>query len=115
MGAVVDADRLDVLGVQWQHGIRDAAQHRYQAAVSAALTEEEARQVLADPAAAWLWRTLREAEAAGLDGEAAIRRAVASGPFTDAGSVAKVLDWRIHQLTDGIPALATGSWTSQVP
>ena len=110
-----DADRLDVLGVQWQHVTRDAAEHRYQAAVRAALTEEEARQVLADPAATWLWRTLREAEAAGLDGAAAVRRAVASGPFTDAGSVAKVLDWRIRQLTDGMPALAAGSWTSQVP
>ena len=110
-----DADRLDVLGVQWQHVTRDAAEHRYQAAVRAALTEEEARQVLADPAATWLWRTLREAEAAGLDGAAAVRRAVASGPFTDAGSVARVLDWRIRQLTDGMPALAAGSWTSQVP
>ena len=104
-----------MLGVQWQHVTRDAAEHRYQAAVRAALTEEEARQVLADPAATWLWRTLREAEAAGLDGAAAVRRAVASGPFTDAGSVARVLDWRIRQLTDGMPALAAGSWTSQVP
>ena len=110
-----DADRLDVLGVQWQHVTRDAAEHRYRAAVHAALTEEEARQVLADPAATWLWRTLREAEAAGLDGAAAVRHAVASGPFTDAGSVARVLDWRIRQLTDGMPALAAGSWASQVP
>ncbi len=110
-----DADRLDVLGVQWQHVSRDAAEHRYRAAVRAALTEEEARQVLADPAATWLWRTLREAEAAGLDSAAAVRRAVASGPFTDAGSVAKVLDWRIRQATDGMPALAAGSWTGQVP
>src|SRR5262249_1519485 len=44
-----DADRLDVLGVQWQHVTRDAARHRYEAAVRAVLTEEEARQVLADP------------------------------------------------------------------
>jgi hypothetical protein len=110
-----DADRLDVLGVQWQHVTRDAAEHRYQAAVRAAVTQEEARRVLADPAATWLWRTLREAEAAGVDGSAAVRRAVASGPFTDAGSVARVLDWRIRQLTDGMPALAAGSWTSQVP
>ena len=35
-----DADRLDVLGVQWQHVTRDAAQHRYEAAVRAALPEE---------------------------------------------------------------------------
>ena len=31
-----DADRLDVLGVQWQHVIREAAQRRYEAAVHAA-------------------------------------------------------------------------------
>ena len=110
-----DADRLDVLAVQWQHVTRDAAQHRYEAAVRAALAEEEARQVLADPAATWLWRTLREAEAAGLDGAGLLRRAAASGPLTDAESVAKVLDWRIRQHTDGMPALAARPWTSQVP
>ena len=110
-----DADRLDVLGVQWQHVTRNAAQQRYQAAVSAALTEEEARQVLADPAATWLWRTLREAEAAGLDGAAMLRRAAAAGPLTDAESIAKVLDWRIRQHTDGMPALAAGPWAGQVP
>ena len=110
-----DADRLDVLGVQWQHVSRDAAQHRYEAAVRAALTDEEARQVLADPAATWLWRTLREAEAAGLDGAGLLRRTAASGPLTDAESVAKVLDWRIRQHTDGMPALAVRPWSSQVP
>jgi hypothetical protein len=110
-----DADRLDALGVQWQHVIRDAAQHRYQAAIGAALTKEEARQVLADPAATWLWRTLREAEAAGLDGAAMVRRAVAAGPLTDAESIAKVLDWRIRQHTGGMPALAARPWASQVP
>lgn len=110
-----DADRLDVLGVQWQHVSRDAAERRYQAAVRAVLTEEEARQVLADPAVTWLWRTLREAEAAGVDGAAAVRRAAAAGAFTDASSVARVLDWRIRQAVDGMPALAAGSWASQVP
>ena len=110
-----DADRLDVLAVQWQHVTHDAAQHRYQAAARAALTEEEARQVLADPAATWLWRTLREAEAVGLDGAAAVRRAAAAGPLTDAESIAKVLDWRIRQQADGMPALAARPWTSQVP
>ena len=110
-----DADRLDVLGVQWQHVTRDAAQHRYEAALRAALTGEEARQVLADSAATWLWRTVREAEAAGLDGTSLLRRAAASGPLTDAESVAKVLDWRIRQHTDGMPALAVRPWTSQVP
>lgn len=42
----------------------------------------------------WLWRSLREAEAAGLDGPVAVRRAVASGTLEDAESVAKVVDRR---------------------
>ena len=70
---------------------------------------------MGDPAVTWLWRTLREAEAAGLDGPAALRRAVASGPLTDADSVAKVLDWRIRQQTAGLPALAARPWSEQVP
>ncbi len=58
---------------------------------------------------------MREAEAAGLDGTSLLRRAAASGPLTDAESVAKVLDWRIRQHTDGMPALAVRPWTSSVP
>jgi hypothetical protein len=71
-----DADRLDALGVQWQHVVREAAQRRYEAAARDALADAHARQVFSDPAAMWLWRSLREAEAAGLDGPAALRRAI---------------------------------------
>jgi len=110
-----DADRLDVLGVQWQQVTRDAAQRRYEAAVHAALPEAQAQQVTNDPAATWLWRALREAEAAGLDGPATLRRAVESGSLADAESVAKVIDWRIRQQTTGMPALAARPWMQQVP
>ena len=110
-----DADRLDVLGVQWQQVTRDAAQRRYEAAVHAALPEAQAQQVMNDPAATWLWRALREAEAAGLDGPATLRRAVESGSLADAESVAKVIDWRIRQQTTGMPALAARPWMQQVP
>ena len=110
-----DADRLDVLGYQWRHVQRQASQQRYEQALREALGAETARQVGQDPAATWLWRTLREAEAAGLDGPATLRRAVAWGPLDDAESVAKVLDWRIRQQTAGMPALAARPWTEQVP
>jgi conjugative relaxase-like TrwC/TraI family protein len=110
-----DADRLDVLGYQWRHVHRQASQHRYQQALREALGAETARLVGQDPAATWLWRTLREAEAAGLDGPATLRHAVAWGPLDGAGSVAKVLDWRIRQQTAGMPALAARPWTEQVP
>ena len=94
---------------------RQASQQRYERALRGVLGADQARQVEDDPAATWLWRTLREAEAAGLDGPAALRRAVASGPLADAESVAKVLDWRIRQQTAGMPALAARPWAEQVP
>ena len=110
-----DADRLDVLGYQWNEVQRQASQQRYERALRGVLDGDQTRQVMSDQATTWLWRTLREAEAAGLDGPAALRRAVASGPLTDAASVAKVLDWRIRQQTAGLPALAARPWSEQVP
>ncbi len=110
-----DADRLDVLGVQWQDVVREAAQRRYEAAVHEALTEAHSSQVLGDSAATWLWRSLRETEAAGLDGPDTLRRAIASGPLEDAESMAKVLDWRIRQQTSGLPAVAARPWQEQMP
>jgi len=110
-----DADRLDVLGVQWEHVVREAAERRYEAAVCDVLAHAGAAEVLSDPAATWLWRSLRETEAAGLDGPAALRRAVASGPLEDAESVAKVLDWRIRQHIAGMPAVAARPWLEQLP
>ena len=105
-----DADRLDVLQPQWAELRNMAAMRRYEAAARAALGEDQARQVLEDPAATWLWRTLREAEAAGINGSAALHRAVTSGRLDDAESVAKVLDWRIRQHTAGLPARAARPW-----
>ena len=95
---------------QWAELRNMAAMRRYEAAVRAALEEDQARQVLEDPAAPWLWRTLREAEAAGINGPAVLHRAVTSGRLDDAESVAKVLDWRIRQHTAGLPAVAARPW-----
>ncbi|HET9894619.1 MAG TPA: MobF family relaxase [Streptosporangiaceae bacterium] len=110
-----DADRLDVLGVQWQHVVGEATRRRYEAAVRNALRDSQADQVMSDPAATWLWRSLREAEAAGLDGPSVLGSAVASGPLEDAESIAKVVDWRIRQQIIGLPAMASRSFPDQVP
>ena len=51
-------------------------------------------------------------------GSTAPPRCAAPSPparWTDADSVAKVLDWRIRQQTAGMPALAARPWTEQVP
>jgi hypothetical protein len=104
------ADRLDVLEPQWRELRNMAAWRRYEAAVQSALSDRDAREVLADPAVTTLFRTLREAEAAGLNGPAALHRAVASGRLDDADSIAKVLDWRIRQTTAGMPAVTARPW-----
>jgi hypothetical protein len=110
-----DADRLDVLGVQWQEVVREAARDRYQAAVRDVFSEGRAREVFDDPAVTWLWRSLREAEAAGFDGPDVLRRAVVSGSLEDVESVAKVVDWRVRQQIAGMPAVAAPPWSEQVP
>ncbi len=110
-----DADRLDVLGVQWQEVVREAERGRYEAAVRDVLGEGQAREVMGDPAATWLWRSLREAEAAGFEGADVLRRAVAGGSLEDAESVAKVVDWRVRQQIAGVPAVAARAWSEQVP
>jgi hypothetical protein len=109
-----DADRLDVHGAQWQAVAREASQQRYQAAIEEALGPGRARQVMDDPAATWLWRSLRESEAAGFDGTELVRQAVESRPLVGAESVAKVLDWRIRQHITGMPARAARPWADQV-
>jgi hypothetical protein len=109
-----DADRLDVLGAQWQAVTREASQQRYEAALREALGPGAAGKVMGDPAATWLWRSLREAEAAGFDAAGLLQQAVASRPLGDAESVAKVIDWRIRQQTVGMPALAAWPWPEQV-
>ena len=109
-----DADRLDVLGAQWQHVDRQASQQRYQQALRDVLPDEQAEQVMDDPAATWLWRSLREAEAAGLDGPATLRRLITARRLDDAESLAKVIDWRIRQHIAGMPAVAAQPWAEQV-
>lgn len=110
-----NADRLDVLAVQWQHVTRPTALSRYAQAAREALPEAEAEMLIADPAAETLWRTLREAEAAGLSPAETIARAAARGPLDTAESMAKVIDWRIKQVTTGLAAQPVAVWSERVP
>src|ERR1035441_4216935 len=62
------ADHLGVLGAIWDDLARQAQATRFGQALRDTLPATVAEQALHDPACTWLWRTLREAEAAGLDG-----------------------------------------------
>jgi hypothetical protein len=80
-----------------------------------ALPADLASQALGDPACAWLWRSLREAEAAGLDGADFLQQAVASRSMSGARDVARVLDSRVRHMLDGVQPHPFRPWTEHVP
>ena len=66
--ALSDADHLGVLHAIWTEHCRAAAHDRYASAVRESASPADAEQILSDTSA--VWRTVRAAELAGLDGAA---------------------------------------------
>ncbi len=94
---------------------RRAQAARFEQALRGCLPAGLAGQALDDPACTWLWRTLREAEAAGFDGSDVLREAVASRSMAGARDVARVLDARVRRMLDGIQPEPSGRWIDRVP
>ena len=88
---------------------------KFENALRGALPADLADQALDDPACAWLWRSLREAEAAGLDGGQVLRRAVAVRTMTGARDVARVLDSRVRHMLDGVRTQPFRPWIQRIP
>jgi len=109
------ADHLGILGGIWDDLTRRAQAVKYEQALRDALPADLAQQALDDPACTWLWRTLREAEAAGLDGAQILRQAVASRSMAGARDIARVLDSRVRRMLNGIQPAAPGRWADRVP
>ncbi|MGH3276830.1 MAG: hypothetical protein ACRDNZ_21185, partial [Streptosporangiaceae bacterium] len=109
------ADHLGVLGGIWDDITRRVQAARYEQALREALPTGLARQALDDPACTWLWRTLRDAETAGLDGVQVLRQAVASRSMAGARDVTRVLDSRIRHMLDGTQPASSGRRTDRVP
>ena len=109
------ADHLAVLGSIWLDLARRTQEQRFEQALRDALPADLAAQALGDPACTWLWRSLREAEAAGLEGAEALHQAMASRPLTGARDVARVLDARVRWSLEGRPPAAAARWADQVP
>jgi flagellar biosynthesis GTPase FlhF len=110
-----NADHLGVLGPIWYDLTRRAQAARYAAALRDVLPEQLAQAALADPACTWLWRSLRHAEATGLDATDTLRQAVAARSLTDARDIARVLDSRIRRLIQHRPPAAQPRWTGRIP
>ena len=113
--ALSDADHLGVLGPVWHDLTRRAQAARFTAALRDALPATLADDALADPACTWLWRSLRQAEATGLDGADVLRQAVGVRSLAGARDVARVLDSRVRRLIANRVPAARMSWADQVP
>jgi conjugative relaxase-like TrwC/TraI family protein len=109
------ADHLGVLGGIWDDVTRRVQAAKFEHALRGALPEDLAGQAVDDPACAWLWRSLREAEAAGLDGAQVLRQAVAARTMTGARDAARVLDSRVRHMLDGVQTQPFRPWTQRIP
>jgi len=110
-----NADHLAVLNAIWQGEIAGPRTDRYQQILREALPAEYSPSAGSSPQAAWLWRTLRSAEAAGLDARQVVEDAVHSRPLAGARDVASVVDARIReQVGSPIPGVQA-TWAEQIP
>ena len=113
--ALANADHLAVLNAIWQGETAGYQTERYRRIVLDALPAQYAADGLTSPQATWLWRTLRAAEAAGLDAGDVVRQAVGSRSLTGARDVASVIDARIRRLVDPLVPQPLRPWSEQVP
>jgi len=109
------ADHLGALGAIWDDITRRAQTIRFENVLSNLMPADLAAQALDDRACTWLWRTLREAEAAGLDSGEVLRQAVAARNMDGARDVARVLDARVRRMLGSVQPQLPGPWTARVP
>ena len=99
-------------GTTWPAPPRPA---RFERSLRESLLPGDADAVSSDPACTWLWRSLREAEAAGRDAGDMLREAVTASPLTGSRHLARVIDARVRRrLKDTVPQ-PPGSWAGRVP
>ncbi len=111
--ALSDADHLGVLHAIWIDQCRAEAHIRYAQVVREHASPADAVEILKDTDV--LWRTVRAAELAGLDGHQVIRAAIEGRPFTGARSHSAVLDARIRKTTGHLPPAIGGTWADRLP
>jgi len=109
------ADNLGVLGGIWDDLARREQRARFEQVLRGVLPADLAEQALGDRACTWLWRSLREAETAGLNGGDVLPQAVVERSLASARDVARVLDSRVRRMLDGLQPQPPGPWTDRVP
>jgi hypothetical protein len=111
--ALSDADHLGALHAIWMDQGRAEASDRYARAAGECASPADAEEILNDTDV--LWRTVRAAEFAGLDGTGVIRQAIVGRSFTGARSHSAVLEARIRRKTGHLPPRIRDSWTAILP
>jgi hypothetical protein len=112
---LVNADHLAILNAQWQQETACLQAERYRQVIQAALPAGYESEKLDSPQAPWLWRTMRAAEAAGLNVAAVADRAISCRSLTGARDVASVIDARIRREAGPMVPRVPRPWSEQVP
>lgn len=110
-----NADHLGVLNSIWYDLTRRAQLTRFETTLRDNLPPADAELALSDAACTWLWRSLREAETAGLDTAEILQQAIASRPLEGSRDVARVLDFRVRTMIEHTVPQIPRSWAEQVP
>ncbi|MGH3276953.1 MAG: AAA family ATPase, partial [Streptosporangiaceae bacterium] len=114
-GELSNADHLGVLGSIWQDLARREQAARFERVLRQHLSGEAAEAALSDPACTWLWRSLREAEAAGMDAGLVIQASVSERSLRGARHIARVIDTRVRRATANAAPRVRKPWTEMVP
>jgi hypothetical protein len=111
---LANADHLGTLHARWADLIGKADRERYHRLVRDAVPEQF-RDNLDTPQATWLYRTMRNAELAGLDPAEAVTAAVNSRPLGDARDIPSVIDARMQVMTQPLVPLPLKPWSERAP
>jgi conjugative relaxase-like TrwC/TraI family protein len=111
---LAQADHLGRLHPIWQAETKDAVQDRYERSLRDQLPEAW-RDVPLSARSTWLWRSLRGAEAAGLNADEVLARAITTRSLDGTRDLAAVLDNRIREQTGALLPLPARPWSEQVP
>jgi len=113
--SLATADHLATLYAMWHGETTGLKNDRYRAIVMAALPSEYTSEKLTSHQATWLWRTLRSAEAAGLDVSEVVGEAIQSRSLVGARDLASVIDARIRHQVGPVVPVRQRPWSEQVP
>jgi conjugative relaxase-like TrwC/TraI family protein len=111
---LANADHLGKLGTIWEAETAEAIRSRYERSLREQLPANW-RGVPLSERSTWLWRSLRQAEAAGLDADEVLAQAINARSLDGTRDLAAVLDDRIREQTSGLVPQPVGPWAERVP